>query len=364
MNAFVHDAPPMRVVFGPGRLTDLPAEAARLDLHRVLVLCTPEQRELAEHAAALLGPLAAGVFAGARMHVPADTAAAAHDHAGRIGADGCVAIGGGSTIGLGKAIALESGLPVIAVPTTYSGSEMTSIWGITEAGRKRTGRDRAVLPRTVLYDPDLTLGLPAALSGTSGINAIAHAVEALYAPDTSPIIELFAEEGIRCLAAALPSTAVDPTDRDARAQALRGSWLCGACLGATTMSLHHKLCHVLGGTFDLPHAATHAVVLPHVAAFNLPAAPTAHAALCRALGTTDPAHALADLGTVVGAPRSLAELGLRDTDLPEIVNEVLGQPYANPRTPTHNDLEALLRAAHTGATPRQPSASGRDVGVG
>ncbi|WP_031469034.1 maleylacetate reductase [Sciscionella sediminilitoris] len=350
MSAFVHDALPMRVVFGPGRLTDLAAEAARLDLHRLLVLSTPDQRDLAERAADLLGPLAAGVFSGARMHVPADTAAAARDHARRIGADGCVAVGGGSTIGLGKAIALDAGLPVIAVPTTYSGSEMTPIWGITEAGRKRTGRDRAVLPRTVLYDPDLTTGLPAPLSGTSGINAIAHAVEALYAPDTSPIIELFAEEGIRCLAAALPIIAVDPTDRDARSQALRGSWLCGACLGATTMSLHHKLCHVLGGTFELPHAPTHAVMLPHVAAFNLPATPTAHAALCRALDTADPAHALADLGIAVGAPCSLAELGLRDTDLPEVINQVLAQPYANPRPPTHDDLETLLSAAHTGAT--------------
>ncbi|MGP3916595.1 maleylacetate reductase [Nonomuraea sp. 10N515B] len=348
---FIYEALPMRVRFGPGQLAELPEEVARLGLRRLLVLSTPEQHELAERVAGLLGHHAAGVFAGARMHVPATTSAAACEHARRVGADGCVAVGGGSTIGLGKAIALETGLPVVAVPTTYSGSEMTPIWGITDNNRKRTGRDPAVLPRSVLYDPELTLGLPPSLSGTSGINAIAHAVEAIYAPDASPIITLLAQEGVRCLAAALPAIAADPADRDARSLALRGSWLCGACLGATTMSLHHKLCHVLGGTFDLPHAPTHAVVLPHVAAFNLPAAPAAHNALCQALGTDDPAQALADLGTAVGAPRTLADLGLRDTDLPQVIDQVLAQPYANPRTPTRDDLETLLRAALDGSAP-------------
>ncbi|GHF35917.1 maleylacetate reductase [Amycolatopsis bartoniae] len=350
--AFTYEALPMRVVFGPGRLADLHAEVSELGLHRLLVLTTPNQRALADRVAGLLGDRAAGVFAGARMHVPAEVAAAGQSHAREVDADGCVAIGGGSTIGLGKAIALETGLPVVAVPTTYSGSEMTPVWGITEAGRKRTGRDPAVLPRSVLYDPDLTTSLPAVLSGTSGINALAHAVESLYAPDTSPVIGLFAEEGIRCLAAALPAITADPSDRDARSEALRGAWLCGACLGATTMSLHHKLCHVLGGTFDLPHAPTHAVVLPHVAAFNLPAAPAAHAALSRALETAHPARALADLATAVGAPRSLAELGLREADLPEVIEQVLAQPYANPRTPAHDDLDALLTAAHSGVPVR------------
>lgn len=353
-DAFTYQALPMRVVFGSGRLQELPEEAARLGLGRVMVLSTPGRRDLAESAASLLTGRAAGVFAGARMHVPADVAAAARDEIRRMGADGCVAVGGGSTIGLGKAIALDSGLPVIAVPTTYAGSEMTPIWGLTEAGRKRTGRDPAVLPRTVIYDPELTFGLPVDVSGTSGLNAMAHAVEALYAPDTSPVIALFAEQGIRSLAAALPAIAARPGDPAARHSALRGAWLCGACLGATTMSLHHQLCHVLGGNFDLPHAPTHAVLLPYVAVYNLPAAPIADGVVRRALESPDPAHALAELGAAVGAPRSLGDLGLREADLPAVVDQVLDRPYANPAALTRHGLTTLLTAALNGTPPHGP----------
>ncbi|SKG68844.1 iron-containing alcohol dehydrogenase (Maleylacetate reductase) [Mycobacteroides abscessus subsp. bolletii] len=349
--SFTYEAMPVRVVFGAGRFAELSAEASKLTLYRLVVLSTPGQSGIAARAADALGAQACGVYSEARMHVPVETAKAATDYVRRLGADGCVAVGGGSTIGLGKAIALHTGLPVIAVPTTYSGSEMTPIWGLTEGKHKRTGRDRAVLARTVLYDPELTLALPASLSGTSGMNAIAHAMEALYAPDTSPIIAMFAEEGIRCLAAALPMIVRDPADMVARSLALRGAWLCGACLGATTMSLHHKLCHVLGGMLDLPHAPTHAVMLAHCAAFNLPAAPAASAVVCRALATDDPAQALTDIAMVVGAPRSLAELRVRSTDLPRVIDQVLAAPYANPRRATRRDLHALLTAALTGTAP-------------
>src|SRR4029079_9181472 len=157
------------------------------------------------------------------------------------------------------------------------------------------------------------------MSVTSGFNAIAHAVEALYAPDASPIISLMAEEGVRSLATALPTIAEDPLGLEARSDALRGAWLCGASLGATTMSLHHKLCHILGGTFDLPHAPTHTVLLPYVAAFNLPAAPTAERALSRALTTDDVPKHLARASVELGAPRSLDELGLTEHDVTEIV---------------------------------------------
>ncbi|MER7133433.1 maleylacetate reductase, partial [Streptosporangium saharense] len=268
-------------------------------------------------------------------------------------ADGCVAVGGGSTVGLGKALALRRGLPVLALPTTYAGSEMTPIWGLTENAEKRTGRDPAVLPRSVVYDPDLTMTLPAAVSVTSGINALAHAVEALYAPDGSPVVAAMAERGVRDLATALPLLADDPGDRAGRRAALCGAWLCGACLGATTMGLHHKLCHVLGGMFDLPHAETHAIVLPHVAAHNLPAAPEADAALRRALDTDDVPAALADLtalATRLGAPGGLKELGVVEDDLPKVADEVLARPYANPWPVGRRDLLELLHAAHRGGT--------------
>jgi maleylacetate reductase len=346
---FIHQSPPMRVVFGAGSSARLGPELDRLGLARVLVLCTPGQEALGRRIADSLGSRAAGVYPHARMHVPLEVAARAREAAAELGADGCVAVGGGSTIGLGKAIALEHGLPVVAVPTTYAGSEMTPIWGLTENGRKRTGRDPAVLPRTVVYDPELTLALPAPLSVSSGFNAVAHAVEGLYAPDASPITSIMAREGAQALLEALPLVAATPTDLAARTRALYGAWLCGAVLGATTMSLHHKLCHVLGGTFDLPHAEVHTVVLPHVAAFNAPAAP----ALTSLLGA-DPGGVLWDLATKLGAPRSLAELGMPASGVAEVVRQATAAPYANPRPVTAEDLAALVEAALRGERPGAP----------
>lgn len=342
---FVHESLPMRVVLGAGALAGIADEVAHLGMRRVLVLATPEQRALAERVAVLLGERAAGVFDQARMHVPVAVVDAAAAVVADLGADGCVAVGGGSTIGLGKALALRHALPILAVPTTYAGSEMTPIWGLTEDGRKQTGRDRAVLPRSVLYDPELTLTLPPAVSGPSGLNAIAHAVEALYAPDGSPLVAAMAEQGVRDLAAALPHVVSAPSGLGARTQALQGAWLCGACLGATTMGLHHKLCHVLGGMLDLPHAETHAIVLPHVARYNLAVAPGADAVLRRALGTPDVPAALAELGARVGVPDGLGALGVDRSDLARVADEVLAAPYRNPRTPTRPEVEALLEAA-------------------
>jgi maleylacetate reductase len=349
---FTYQALPMRVVFGPGSLASLPDEVAALGLTRVLVLCSPEQEVTGKQVAAALGERAAGVLAEARMHVPIEVATRARDMAGELGADGCVAVGGGSAIGLGKAIALEHDLPVIAVPTTYAGSEMTPVWGLTEGGAKRTGRDIRVLPRSVLYDAELTVTLPPGLSATSGMNAVAHAVEGLYAPDATPIVSLMAEEGTRALAAALPRVVADGGDLDARGEAQYGAWLCGAVLAATTMSLHHKLCHTLGGTLDLPHAQTHTVVLPHALAYNQPAAPDAVAALSRALGgVPDPARELWELAGRLGAPRSLSELGMAEDDVPRIAGLAVANPYANPRPVTRDGVEALLRAAWAGEPP-------------
>ncbi|QFR03144.1 maleylacetate reductase [Streptomyces phaeolivaceus] len=342
----------MRVVFGAGVVKSLPNEIAHLGFERALVLCSPEQEETGRAVAATLGERTAGVLAEARMHVPMEVADRARDRAGELGADCCVAVGGGSAIGLGKAVALAHGLPVVAVPTTYAGSEMTPVWGLTEGGRKRTGRDPRVLPVSVLYDPELTLTLPVGMSVTSGMNAVAHAVEALYAPDATPIVSLMAEEGVRALAGALPDLVRTPDDIEARGRAQYGAWLCGACLGATTMSLHHKLCHSLGGTLNLPHAPTHTVVLPHALAYNQSGARHAVAALSRALGAApDPARRLWDLAGELGAPRSLRELGMAETDIARIVDEVLANPYANPVGVTADGLTRLLRAAWAGEPP-------------
>lgn len=351
MERFVYTGQPSRVVFGSGSFASLGEEVARLGLRRVLVLSTPEQRASAERVAADLGGLAAGVFDRATMHVPVPVADGAAAEAGRLGADGCVAIGGGSTIGLGKAVALRHGLPVVAVPTTYSGSEMTPIWGLTEDGAKRTGRDSRVLPRTIIYDPDLTLGLPVGMSSSSGLNAIAHAVEALYAPDGNPVVALMAEEGIRSLALALPAIASAPGDPGARSAALYGSWLCGTVLGQVTMSLHHKLCHTLGGSLDLPHAETHAVVLPHAAAFNRSAAPAAMRAVARALGAAEAATGLWDLADGLDVPTSLAALGVAEEQLEAVADQALLNPYWNPRPLERTAIRSLLQDAWSGARP-------------
>jgi len=350
---FTYTGLPARVVFGAGTLARARDEVERLAITRALILTTPSQIAHGQAVVDCLGDRAAGVFNGAVMHTPVEVTRAALDALRGAGADGVVAIGGGSTIGLGKAIAVRTGVPQLAIPTTYAGSEMTPVLGETEAGVKTTRRSLDVLPEAVIYDVELTLGLPAALSGTSGINAIAHAVEALYARDGNPITSLMAEHGIAALARALPAIAADPVDRAARGDALYGAWLCGVCLGAVGMALHHKLCHVLGGTFGLPHAETHTVVLPHAVAYNAPAAPEAMGRIARALGLEggDAAGGLHDLAAAVGAPRSLAELGLPADGLDRAADLAVQNPYANPRPLERAAIRALLERAFTGARP-------------
>lgn len=351
MRSFVYNQLPGRVVFGVGALEELPREIELLGAKRALVLSTPEQEAQAADVARRLGERCAGIFARAVMHVPIETARAAREEANRLGADCAVAIGGGSTTGLGKAIALESRLAILAIPTTYAGSEMTTIYGITEGGVKKTGRDPRVLPKTVLYDPTLTLGLPVGLSATSGMNAIAHAVEGLYAQDRNPIMSILAEEGIRALAQGLPRVVKDPQDLDARSDCLYGAWLCGAVLGAVGMALHHKLCHTLGGTWNLPHAETHTIVLPHAVAYNAAAAPEAMARVSRALETRNAAQGLYDLVKSLGAPVALQALGMPERDLDRAAELATTAPYWNPRPIERSAVRRLLDDAYFGRRP-------------
>jgi maleylacetate reductase len=351
-----------KVVFGAGSLQKVAAEMDALGAKRALVLSTPEQRDSAQQVAALLGDRAAGIFDRAVMHVPIEVAREARVAAKELGADCAVAIGGGSTVGLGKAIALESSLPILAIPTTYAGSEMTTIYGITEAGVKKTGKDSRVLPRTVIYDPELTLGLPLGMSITSGMNAIAHAAEALYAHDGNPIISLMAQDGIRALAQGMPRLKSNLRDNEARAQCQYGAWMCGTVLGNISMGLHHKLCHTLGGSFNLPHAETHTVVLPHAMAYNAAHAPEAMAAISHALGLgsgTQDSQALAqaapgalfDLAKDNGAPVSLKALGMPESGLDRVADLAAQNQYPNPRPLERGPLRALLQNAWEGRRP-------------
>ena len=347
---FTYDALPSRIVFRTGALDELAVEVARLGT-RALVISTPGQRRLAERCADLLGEKAIGVYDKAKVHTPGASVREACDEAVRVRADCCVAIGGGSTIGLAKAIAFHQRLPALAVPTTYSGSEVTSIWGYTENGIKHVSKDAHVQPRTVIYDPLLTLNLPPGVSGPSGMNAIAHCVEALYAENANPLVSLMAEEGIRALGRSLPKVVSEPRDVEARSDALYGSWLGGVVLGAVGMALHHKLCHVLGGAFDLPHAETHTIVLPHAVAYNAAAAPEAMRRIAAALGVEDAARGVFDLNLSIGAWVALKDIGMPEDGIDRAVELATKNPYYNPAPIRADAIRRLLMNAWEGKRP-------------
>ena len=352
MQPFIYSAPASRVIFGVNALSHLEREVVQLGAERALVLCTREQRESAEQIAKILGSRAAGIYAEATMHVPIECARAARAEAERLGADCAISIGGGSTTGLAKAIALESSLPIISIPTTYAGSEMTSIYGLTEGGVKRTGRDPRVLPRVVIYDPTLTTSMPIGLTAASGMNAIAHAAEGLYAQDANPVISLIAEEGIRAMAAGLRRVLREPDNLDVRSECLYGAWLCGIVLGSVGIALHHKLCHTIGGSFNLPHAETHTIVLPHSIAFNAPATPDAMHRIARALGSTSAASGLFELVRALKLPHSLREIGFQPEDIDKAAGLAMRNPYWNPRPFSQQDIRELLERAYVGDCPQ------------
>ncbi|WP_343664729.1 maleylacetate reductase [Paraburkholderia tropica] len=348
--SFTYDMHPGRILFGPGTLDAVADEIARLGAKRALILSTPSQRADAQKLAAQIGALAAGVFSEAAMHTPVAVtrdALAAFDAAR---ADCLVSLGGGSTIGLGKAIAWRNDAPQIVVATTYAGSEVTPILGQTEDGIKTTVRDPKILPEVVIYDPALTLGLPVAMSVTSGLNAIAHAVEGVYARDRNPVTSLMAVEGVRALRDALPAIVSRPDDLAARSRALYGSWLCGSVLGTVGMSLHHKLCHTLGGSFDLPHAETHAIVLAHSAAYNANAAAQELQPLAQLFGGSI-GGGLYDFARSLGAPLALRDLGLTSAQLDAAADLAVRNPYWNPRPVERDAVRALLQRAWDGTRP-------------
>jgi maleylacetate reductase len=351
MHAFVYTGLPSRVVFGSGTLERVTEEVRRLGCERALVLSTPQQTAPASALAGRLGGLCVGTFTKAAMHTPTAITEEAVALVRAENADCTIALGGGSTTGLGKAIALRTGLHQIVIPTTYAGSEATPILGETASGQKTTQRTLKVLPEVIIYDVDLTLTLPAALSVTSGMNAIAHAVEALYSEEANPIISLLAHEGIAALARALPIIVTRPADRDARSDALYGAWACGVCLGSVGMALHHKLCHVLGGSFDLPHAETHTVILPHATAYNEQAAAAPLRRVAQMLQSASAADGLFDLARRLDAPVSLKEIGMPADGLDRAADLAVASPYPNPRPLEREAILALLDDAFHGRRP-------------
>lgn len=350
ISSFIYQGHPGRVVFGAGTLACLAAEAEKLGMTRALVISGPHQQASAAAMAESLGGRAVGVYPHAAMHTPIEVTNEALHRVTSLRIDGLVSIGGGSSIGLGKAIALRTGVPQIVLPTTYAGSEMTSILGETAGGEKTTMSDPRIRPAVVIYDVDLTLTLPPALSAVSGLNAMAHAIEALYAKDRNPIVSLMGLEAVKALHRALPSVVRSPLDTESRTEALYGAWLCGTCLGAVGMALHHKLCHTLGGAFGLPHAETHAVILPHALAYNAPAIPDVMHQLRPVLGL-DPAQALYNLGERLGTARALRDLGMSHDGIERATALVLAKPYWNPRPIEFEGIRQLLARAWAGEPP-------------
>jgi maleylacetate reductase len=344
---FNYDAPGGRVVFGPGTLARLPDELDALGAARVLLLASDRH---AGPVRDLLGGRVAGHFPAVVQHVPEGAAAEARALAGAVRPDALLAVGGGSAIGFAKVVALVHGVPIVAVPTTYSGSEMTTIWGLSDGGTKRTGNDPRVKPQLVVYDPELTLGLPPRVAGPSGMNALAHCVEGLYGPRANPIVSLLALEGIRVLHASLPAVCATPGDLDARSDALYGAYLGGNALAAGT-GLHHRTCHVLGGMFGLDHGDMNAVVLGHALAYNAPAIPEALARIECALGTGDAPGALFDLAATVEAPAGLAAMGMPAAGLDEATARIVAEAAGNVRPPEPEGIRKMLDDAFTGRRP-------------
>lgn len=347
---FSYAGSPAQIVFGAASRNTVAEWIVKAGCKRALVLSTPHQKADAEALAREIGPLACGIFTGAAMHTPVDVTEAAMKVVAETGADCVVSLGGGSTTGLGKAIAYRTDLLQIVIPTTYAGSEVTPILGQTEGGRKTTVRDAKILPEIVIYDPSLTLGLPVAMSVTSGLNAMAHAVEGLYARDRNPISSLMALEGLRAFARSLPVIVNDPKNAEARSDALYGAWLCGSVLGTVGMALHHKICHTLGGSFDTPHAETHAVMLPHTAAFNATAAAPELAEAADIFGGSI-GGGLWDFAKAIGAPLSLKEFGLTEADLDRAASIAVENPYWNPRPIDLGSIRTLLQDAWEGRRP-------------
>jgi maleylacetate reductase len=341
----------VRVRFGIGASHAVAEDVRALGCSRVLILSTPQQVASAMRTAEDLGPLAAGIFSKAAMHTPTEITAEALAHVAEVRADCLVAVGGGSTTGLGKAIALHTDLPQVVIPTTYAGSEATAILGQTENGLKTTITDDRVQPEVIIYDPSLVAGLPVSMTVTSALNAVAHAVEALYARDRNPLSSMLAMEGIRAFARGLPQVVADPHDLTARGEMLYGAWLCGTVLGQVGMALHHKLCHALGGSFNLPHAETHAVILSHAVAYTEPAVADLLAPVAQALGGATAGAALYAFSARMGAPMALRDLGMIEADLDRATEIATRNPYWNPRPVDPVLLRALLQRAWAGEPP-------------
>lgn len=357
MDSFEYNPSPIRVLFGSGSNRKLPAEVHKLGCHLPLILSTPRQVAEVETLYEILIAdkiQPAGTYTKAKMHTPIQVTEEAMLFMKENPADCLVSIGGGSVVGLGKAISIRTGLPHICIPTTYSGSEMTGILGETKEGKKTTRSDPKIMPATVIYDVDYTMGLPSALTATSGINAMAHAIESLYASNTNPILRMIALEGIKSLASSLPTIVVNLEEKNARSEALYGAWLCGITAGSSSIGLHHKLCHTLGGSLNLPHSETHTIVLPHALSYNAPAISSQLRDIASVLPESN-GDAIQGLNVLLGklkVRRALKDLGMKEEDIDRATDIAMGAQYPNPRDLERDAIREVIRRCWAGEEAR------------
>ncbi len=303
---FVHDTYAQRIAFGRGAIRRLSKETAKLGVHRLLLLSTPGQAAAAKAVTVPLHNAVVGHYSGAVGHVPIEVVEDAIEEARHVDADGF-------------------------------------LW---RRLNHRPWKDPFTRSRPAAGDnPELSRNLPPDVSATSGINALAHAVEALYAANANPLTDLMATESIRALGEGLPAVIADPQSIDARERALFGAWLSGSALAATNMGIHYKLAHVLGGTFGLNHAAVHTVLLPHAAAYNRAVALRAMGLISKALGVDDAATGIFDLISGLGAPTALREIGLPATVLDQVASLATEKEIANPAPVTTEGVRLLLENA-------------------
>jgi len=345
---FTHESLPQRVTFATGEApAAVVAEMAALGGTKAMLIASERAKDLAD-------PIAAEIPVALRhkevvMHVPTEVARRARDAARETGVDVLVSVGGGSTTGLAKAVALTSGLPIIAVPTTYAGSEATNVWGLTDGEKKTTGTDQLVLPRSIVYDATLLITLPGDMTVASGLNALAHCVDAMWGPRVDPIDQVLAGEGIRGLAEGLPQVAADSTSIPGIEQTLYGAYLAAVAFASAGSGMHHKICHVLGGMFNLPHAQTHAVVLPYVLAFNVDNAPQAERRIAASFDADTAVEGLALLRAALDAPEALKDYGMPEDGIAKALGPIMSAiPDSNPTPVTEENLRSLLRNAWAG----------------
>lgn len=347
---FDHTTLGQRVLFGTGKAADHTADAiAGLGAERVLLVADRFAINLADEIVGK-APIVARIH-DIVQHVPVENGRAAVDLAGSEAIDAVVAIGGGSATGLAKFVARDTGVPIIAVPSTFAGSEATNVWGQTEGRRKTTGVDDRVVPKVIVYDASLSRSLPGRLAVSSGLNAVAHAIDGLWAPRADPINVALATEGVRALVPGLRALHAEPDDLEGRETALYGAYLAAVAFASAGSGMHHKICHVLGGAYNLSHAEMHATVLPYVAAYNAPEAPEAMERIARIFDveTTRAPHALADFRDELGITGGLAALGLHEPDIPEAARLATESiPPSNPRHASVEDIENIIRAAWAG----------------